>query len=220
MIANDANLRKQMVAIILKKGIRDPSTLASMMIVPRHVFVSPELKDFAYEDRPLPIGEGQVITQPSLVARMVEAAHVNSSSIVLEIGTGSGYAAAVLSRIAKEVYTIERFSAFAERAKDRFLKLGYDNIVTKWGDGSVGWGEKSPFDAIVVSAGAPIIPQSYIDQLKPNGRLVIPIGGYSNQELVCLHKKEDGTYFQETIEDVRFVPLIGKEGWPNASTHR
>lgn len=214
MAVNEAALRKQMVAIIAKKGIRDKSTLESMMSVPRHLFVPPEIQCYAYEDRPLPIGEKQVISQPSLVARMAEAAKINSSSIVLEIGTGSGYAAAVLSRMAKEVYTIERFAEFVEKAGERFLKLGYDNIWTKWGDGTLGWFEKAPFDAIVVSAGAPSIPQCYIDQLKPGGRLIIPIGEYSSQRLVYVHKRVDGSCFQEIIEDVCFVPLVGKNGWP------
>jgi protein-L-isoaspartate(D-aspartate) O-methyltransferase len=207
-------LRKQMVKTIEREGIHDKLVLDSMAIVPRHLFVSPEQRGAAYENRPLPIGSGQVISQPSLVARMVEAARVNSSSIVLEIGMGSGYAAAILSRIAKKVYTVERIATFVESAKGRFLELGYDNIEAKCDDGSLGWVEKAPFDAIIVSAGAPSIPQCYVDQLKVGGHLVIPVGGRIDQDLVCLHKKEDGSCSQEMIEYVRFVPLIGQEGWP------
>jgi protein-L-isoaspartate(D-aspartate) O-methyltransferase len=206
-------LRQQMVKVIERSGIRDQNVLKSMSIVPRHIFVDEERQIDAYKNYPLPIGEGQVITQPSLVARMVEAAHIDQSSIVLEIGTGSGYAAAVLSRIAQKVYTIERISSFVEVAKKRFLKLGYNNILVKTGDGSLGWPEKAPFDAMIISAGAPSIPKCYINQLKVGGRLVIPVGGQVNQDLVCLHKRADGTCFEEIIDYVRFVPLIGQEGW-------
>jgi protein-L-isoaspartate(D-aspartate) O-methyltransferase len=214
MDANFSKDRERMVQEqIIRRRISDPATLASMRQVPRDVFVPSTLRQYAYDDGPLPIGEGQTISQPYIVALMTQAAELNASSIVLEIGTGSGYAAAILSRIAKEVYTIERIRSLAEVAQHRFLELDYKNVHVKVGDGSLGWPEKGPFDAIIVTAGAPVVPASFLSQLKVGGRVIIPVGNTFTQELLRLRKTEQNTYLQEILELVRFVPLIGKQGW-------
>lgn len=207
-------LRQKMVELqIQRRGVKDPLTLKSMLQVPRHLFVPHFLVGEAYEDGPLPIGEGQTISQPYIVALMTEAAEVKQDAIVLEIGTGSGYAAAILSRIASKVYTVERIESLGETAKKRFNELGYDNIEVKIGDGTLGWPEKGPFDVIVVTAGAPIVPSSLVSQLKDQGRLIIPVGDSISQSLLRIRKMPGGKTTQEILEAVRFVPLIGKEGW-------
>lgn len=207
-------LRERMVdEQLVPRGIRDPSTLASMREVPRHLFVPDEMHFAAYDDSPMPIGSGQTISQPYIVALMTEAAEIGSLSEVLEIGTGSGYAAAVLSRMAKQVYTVERIGQLAAQAKLCFSELNYDNIQVKIGDGSLGWLEHSPYDAILVTAGAPVAPKSLLHQLKPSGRLIIPVGEASHQRLVRYRKISDEEFEEETLELVRFVPLIGEEGW-------
>lgn len=206
--------RKRMVELqIIPRGITDSATINSMLTVPRHLFVSEHLRDFAYDDTPLKIGFRQVISQPYLVGLMTNAAELGQDSTVLEIGTGSGYAAAVLSQIAREVYTIERIPELAEGAQKVIQELGYKNVHIKIGDGSVGWPEMGPFDAIISTAGTSAIPESFYDQLKPSGRVVIPIGNYHDQYLYCYRKLSDGKYSREFLEYVRFVPLIGKEGW-------
>ncbi len=206
--------RKNMVEMqIRRRGIIDPATLQAMQEVPRHLFVPENLRPYAYDDGPLPVGSGQTISQPYIVALMTQAAEIAPGSIFLEIGTGSGYAAAIASRLAKEVYTIERIPALTEQAQVIINQLNYDNIYFKIGDGTLGWPEKGPFDAIVVTAGAPVIPESFLPQLKVGGRVIIPVGDAISQQLWRLRKLPDNTYFREMLEFVRFVPLIGKEGW-------
>jgi len=198
---------------LMARGIENRAVLESMLEVPRHFFVPPHLQDFAYLDGPLDIGEGQTISQPFIVAYMIELANPTPEGKFLEIGTGSGYAAAVLSRIVKEVYTVERIPSLAKQAVDRFKKLGYSNIRVRVGDGTLGWPEEAPFHGIIVSAGAPGVPQALCDQLCPGGRLVVPAGGKFQQDLLVVHRLADGSFLKENMGPVCFVPLIGKEGW-------
>jgi len=206
--------RKRMVeSQLITRGLRNKAVLQSMMAVPRHCFVPPHLQDHAYDDGPLPIGEGQTISQPYIVALMADALELDPGDRALDIGTGSGYAAAVLSRMVSEVYTVERYSRLAEEAVKRFRILGYDNIKVMVGDGTKGWPEEAPFDGIQVTAGAPEVPQTLFEQLRPGGRLVIPVGGMGFQELLCIEKNPDGIITRENLCAVRFVPLVGAEGW-------
>lgn len=199
---------------IAARGVNDARVLEAMRQVPREAFVASGFEEFAYEDSPLPIAEGQTISQPYIVALMIEAAEVKAGDRVLEIGTGSGYAAAVLSRIAGEVYTVERHGALAETAKRRFARLGYRNIEVRTGDGTLGWPEAAPFDAIIVTAGGPEIPESLRNQLKIGGRLVIPIGSLTHeQRLVKVVRDGEHAFHEEDLGPVRFVPLIGEHGW-------
>lgn len=195
------------------RGIKDKMTLKAMETVPRHRFVPKNLQDQAYDDCPLPIGKGQTISQPYIVALMTQCALTNADSKVLDIGTGSGYAASIFSRMVREVVTIERIASLAQEAKRRFQELSYDNILLVTGDGSLGSPEHSPFDAIVVGAGAPNVPESLLKQLSIGGCLIIPVGDASSQKLLRIRKNSDGTTTRENIEYVRFVPLIGEEGW-------
>lgn len=197
---------------IKARGVKNPLVLEALKNVPRHEFIPPALLEAAYEDTPLPISHGQTISQPYIVAVMVEAAEIKPGDAVLEIGTGSGYAAAVVAEIAKQVYTVERIEPLATDAIGRFKNLGYNNIEVKIGDGTLGWQEKGPFDAIIVTAGAPVIPSSLTKQLNEGGRLIIPVGDAIMQHLLRIRKK-NGRLIQEILEAVRFVPLIGKEGW-------
>ena len=197
---------------IRSRGVTDPRVLNAMMEVPRHLFVSEALMDQAYGDYPLPIGDRQTISQPYIVAEMTQALDVDENARVLEIGTGSGYQAAVLSRIVYKVYTIERIRALYDRSRKVFDKLNYHNIVTKYSDGTLGWKDESPFDAIIVTAGAPKIPDALIDQLSEGGKLIIPVGDHFSQDLVCLHKTQNG-HRQTKLGGCRFVKLIGKDGW-------
>jgi protein-L-isoaspartate(D-aspartate) O-methyltransferase len=208
-------LRHELVDQKIKRrgGIKDPATLAAMRTVPRHEFVPPQIQAMAYLDSPLPIGEGQTISQPYIVALMTQLAELEPDSIVLDIGTGSGYAAAILSRIAQKIYTIERLPMLTENAQTIFKKLGYSNIECKVGDGTIGWKEKGPFDAIIVTAGAPVIPETLLMQLKIGGRLIIPVGDAFSQELFRIRNLGEDKHSREIIEAVRFVPLIGEEGW-------
>lgn len=209
-----ASLRTKMVEEQIKRrGIRDLATLNAMLEVPRHLFVPHHMEQYAYEDGPLLIGHGQTISQPYIVALMTEAAELKPDSVVLEIGTGSGYAAAVLSKISKEVYTVERIPELSEQAEKVIHQLGYSNIHFKVGDGTLGWKEKGPFDAILVTAGAPVVPESFLEQLKVGGRVIIPVGDSISQQLLRLRKNEKNTYDRELLELVRFVPLIGEQGW-------
>ncbi|HEY6838776.1 MAG TPA: protein-L-isoaspartate(D-aspartate) O-methyltransferase [Geobacteraceae bacterium] len=199
---------------LMARGIRDPAVIAAMREVPREDFIAPELREHAYDDTPLPIGAGQTISQPFIVAYMIEALELSPKDRALEIGTGSGYAAAVLSRVAAEVYTVERLANLAREAEARLQSLGYTNIHVLEGDGTVGWAEKAPFDAIVVTAGAPDVPEPLLDQLAVDGRLVIPVGSsYFYQELVRVRRVGTTEYRREYLTDVRFVPLIGAKGW-------
>ena len=195
------------------RGIRNEAVLDGMLAVPRHLFVPESLSDYAYSDGPLAIGDGQTISQPYIVACMIEALAPGKDDVVLEIGTGSGYAAAVLSRLAARVYTVERLASHAKQAEKLLKKLKYENIEVITGDGTKGLPGKAPFDGIIVSAGAPVIPESLLDQLKPGGRLVIPLGTMNTQELLLLTKDMNGDVRERNLGSVRFVPLIGDEGW-------
>jgi protein-L-isoaspartate(D-aspartate) O-methyltransferase len=208
--------RERMVATQIEaRGIADPLVLEAMRAVPRERFVPAALARFAYEDRPLPIGEGQTISQPYIVAVMTRAAGLKLGARVLEIGTGSGYGAAVLSRIAAEVYTVERVGALAEEARERLARLGYANVHVLEGDGTLGWAEHAPYDAIVVTAGGPRVPQALLSQLAAGGgRLIMPVGpGAGHQRLVRVTRTDAQEYQYEDLEEVAFVPLIGAEGW-------
>lgn len=208
------SLRKEMVELSIKKrGIVNQNLLKALEIVPRHEFIPKELQQFAYYDSPLPIEEHQTISQPYIVALMIQYSNCSSTSKVLEIGTGSGYSTAVLSHVVKEVYTIERIPTLAETAKKKLDEFGYKNIFFKIGDGSLGWKEFSPFDSIIVTASSPIKPLRLIDQLKVNGSLVVPVGSKGIQQLMKYTKISEDETKEETFDFVRFVPLIGEEGW-------
>lgn len=210
-----ALLRKEMVERnIAARGVRDELVLEAMGKVPRELFLPENLREFAYEDSALPIAGEQTISQPYIVAFMVEALMLKGGEKVLEIGAGSGYAAAVLSEIAADVYTVERLGQLADKAAATLAELGYDNVHVLHGDGTRGWPERAPYDAIVVAAGGPQVPESLKEQLKIGGRLVIPIGAdQRSQELVRVVRVSKNKYRSEDIADVRFVPLIGEEGW-------
>lgn len=194
-------------------GIKDEAVLHAMRTVPREAFVSEELREFAYRNAPLPIGLGQTISQPLIVALMAEALELSPLDRVLEIGTGAGYAAAVLSRIAKKIVTIERHRELAETADVRLKHLGYDNIRVICADGTQGCLEEAPFDAISVAAGGPSIPPALLEQLHIGGRLVIPVGEKESQRLVCAIRRGNEQFEYEELGAVRFVPLIGEAGW-------
>ena len=210
-----AYARDRMVDVqIARRGVRDRRVLDAMRCVPREAFTSPGFEECAYEDGPLPIGEGQTISQPYIVALMIEAAEVKPADRVLEVGAGSGYAAAVMSRIARRVHAIERHSSLGEIAGQRFKKLGYDNVELRVGDGTRGWPEAAPFDAILVAAGGPEAPQALKEQLAIGGRLVIPVGAEAGgQQLLKIVRKSETAYEEENLGAVRFVPLIGEQGW-------
>ena len=210
-----SSLRKQMVERhIAARGVRDELVLDAMRKVPRELFLPDNLREFAYEDAPLPIAGEQTISQPYIVAFMAEALMLSGDEKVLEIGAGSGYAAAVLSEIAADVYTVERLGPLAEHAATLLAELSYDNVHVLHGDGTKGWPEHAPYDAIVVAAGGPQVPDALKRQLKIGGRLVIPIGvDQRSQELVRVIRVSKDEYRSEDIADVRFVPLIGEEGW-------
>jgi protein-L-isoaspartate(D-aspartate) O-methyltransferase len=204
-----ARAREEMVASqIAARGVRDPRTLAALREVPRHLFVPGESRAQAYADHPIPIGHGQTISQPYIVAFMTEAAGLRGGEIVLEVGTGSGYQAAVLARIAARVYTIEIVAPLAEASAALLKSLGYTNVSVRAGDGYLGWPEAAPFDAILVTAAAPRIPEPLKQQLKDGGRLVLPVGD-EWQELVVVTRR--GERFEERrVLPVRFVPMTGK----------
>lgn len=210
-----ASLRAQMVERnIAARGVRDELVLEAMRKVPRELFLPKNLREFAYEDSPLPIAGEQTISQPYIVAFMAEALMLKGGEKILEIGAGSGYAAAVLSEIAANVYTVERLGQLADKAAATLADLGYDNVHVLHGDGTRGWAEHAPYDAIVVAAGGPQVPESLKEQLKVGGRLVIPVGAdQRSQELVRVTRVSAKDYRSEDIADVRFVPLIGEEGW-------
>lgn len=194
------------------RGIRDERVLAAMRSVPRHLFVGEALEDQAYGDFPLPIGDGQTISQPYIVAEMTQALRVGETDRVLEIGTGSGYQAAILARIVYRVYTIERIHSLYIKTRRLFDTLKYHNIVTLFADGTSGWKEQSPFDAIIVTAGSPAIPQPLIEQLAPGGRMVIPVGDQHIQELIRVVKDAQGIH-QISLGGCRFVKLVGEHAW-------
>ena len=191
------------------RGIHDEAVLEALRLVPRHEFVPAVVRSAAYADRPLPIGLGQTISQPYIVAAMTAAAQISQKSRVLEIGTGSGYQAAVASRIAEEVFTIEILPELASRARETLRNLGYNNVRTKVGDGAIGWADESPFDAILVTAAAPEVPPALVAQLAPGGRMVIPVGPSPGvQNLRVIHRGDDGEITTEQRFPVRFVPLL------------
>ena len=197
---------------IISRGIKDPKLIAAMKKIPRHLFVEEALQNQAYSDHPLPIGEKQTISQPYMVALMTEALLLTGKEKVLEIGTGSGYQTAILAELSEKVFSIERIRSLAIRARKLLYELGYFNVEIKFSDGTFGWMEESPFDAIIVTAGSPDIPQPLIDQLAIGGRLVIPVGDAFVQDLVRVTKTEEGIK-KEDLGGCRFVKLIGKYGW-------
>ncbi len=210
-----ASAREAMVAEqIAARGIRDPLVLAAMRKVPREDFVPEPYRANAYDDSALPIGSGQTISQPYIVALMIEAMGLGGGERVLEVGSGSGYAAAVLAEIASEVIGIERQPALAKRAKETLARLGYDTVTVIEGDGSLGYAPGAPYDAILVSAAAPGVPPALIEQLRPGGRLVVPVGRVrAHQTVRRIEKAADGGLVEEEITGVRFVPLVGEQGW-------
>ena len=206
--------RRRMVdAQLIRRGITDPLVIEAMLRVPRHIFVEEAMAAQAYSDTSLPIGEKQTISQPYMVALMTELLQLTSRERVLEIGTGSGYQAAILATLTDRVYTIERMRPLALRARKALDSLGLLNVNLKIGDGSDGWESEAPFDAIIVTAGAPEVPQRLFEQLRPGGRLVIPVGSQAEQALIRVTKGGDGTGVQEEFAVCRFVKLIGKHGW-------
>jgi protein-L-isoaspartate(D-aspartate) O-methyltransferase len=223
MVLTDRALeRERMVERQLRaRGVQDERVLDAFREVPRELFVEPGLERSAYSDAPLPIGESQTISQPYVVALMVEALEIRPSDRVLEVGAGSGYAAAILSRIAAEVYAIERHPSLAREARERIERLGYGNVEIRAGDGTLGWPGAAPFEAILVSAGGPDVPPALLEQLAPGGRIVIPVGTTGEQELIRITKSGDRRLRKQNLGPVMFVPLIGHEsGGPAGRSSR
>lgn len=213
MKEQDAILRELMVEEqLIPRGIVDQKVLAAMRKIPRHVFVPTVSLENAYGDYPLPVGEGQTISQPYMVALMTQCLELAGGEKVLEIGTGSGYQAAILAEIAKEIYSMERFEFLAQNARSLLDSLDYKNIKIKVGDGTEGWSEFAPYDGIIVTAGSPSIPEPLVEQLAEGGRLVIPVGGAFGQELILVRKTNE-EISEEYICGCTFVPLVGKYGW-------
>lgn len=208
--------RKRMVETqIARRGVRDEKILAAMRSIPREAFVAAQLEKSAYQDRPLPIGEGQTISQPYIVAAMIHAAQLLPDDRVLDVGAGSGYAAAVMSKLARRVFAVERLEALTEAASERCRALGYDNVAFKTADGSLGWPDEAPFDAIVVAAGVPEPPEALKRQLKIGGRLIVPVGQADEQRLIHIRRTGEDEFQEDDLGGVRFVPLIGAQGWPD-----
>lgn len=195
------------------RGIRDPRLLEAMRALPRHLFVPAESAAVAYADQPLPIGEGQTISQPFMVAAMTDALELTGAERVLEIGAGSGYQAAILSRLAREVHTVENHATLARMAEERLAQLGFGGVNVHVADGTLGWPAAAPYDAILVSAAAPAVPPPLLEQLVPGGRLVIPVGDGQQQELWRI-RKGARELAPEVLHYCRFVPLVGRHGWP------
>lgn len=198
---------------VVRRGVTDSLVIAAMMRVPRHLFVEDALRSQAYSDYPLPIGEKQTISQPYMVAFMTEALCLRGGEKVLEVGTGSGYQAAILSQIVSRVYTVERLAGLARRARRVLDEIGCRNVNIKLTDGTFGWEEEAPFDCIIVTAGSPEIPHHYLEQLSIGGRLVIPVGSRGSQILKRVVRTGLDKFSEEDLLDCRFVPLIGKCGW-------
>ncbi len=207
-IARERMVESQIVA----RGIKDRRVIEAMKKVPRHLFVDEALWDQAYSDFPLPIGSGQTISQPYIVARMTEELGLKGNEKVLEIGTGSGYQTAILAQLAKQVFSVERIPSLLQRARKVLDSLGYHNVMIKLDDGTWGWQEHAPYDAILVTAGSPVIPTPLLDQLKDPGVMVVPVGDEYSQTLTKIIKK-DGKVETKYLEGVRFVKLIGDHGW-------
>ena len=210
--------RHEMVRLqIAGRGVHDPCVLEAMRTVPRHRFVPAHLQGAAYRDSPLPIGQGQTISQPYIVAYMTALLELTGKERVLEIGTGSGYQTAVLSQLAHQVYSIERLAPLAVEAQNLFAALGYENVHTRVGDGTLGWPEEAPYEAILVTAAAPHVPEPLQEQLAEGGRLVAPIGPRWTQRLVRV-RRAGGTFHTEDLIGVAFVPLLGNHGWQDRGT--
>ena len=195
------------------RGIRNPSVLDAMLHVPRHEFVPASLIKAAYDDRPLPLGDAETISQPYMVAAMTEAARVEAGDKALEVGTGSGYQAAILAYLGARVYSVERNPALAEAARERLARLGYDGVDVMVGDGSEGYPPAAPYDIIIVTAAAPNVPPNLLEQLAEEGRLLIPVGDLRRQDLL-LSVKQAGDVRTQILDPCQFVPLVGKAGWP------
>ncbi len=214
MKRTDERRRRMVEQQLIARGIRNSAVLAAMGQVPREAFVPPDMAQYAYADSALPIEEAQTISQPYIVAVMIEALELAPDDRVLEVGAGSGYAAAVLGRIADKVYTIERHQSLARAAQERLERLGYHNVHVRHGDGTQGWPEHAPYDGIVVAAGGPEVPEPLRQQLAVGGRLVIPVGPTRTlQELVRIRRLSQHEYRRESLDGVRFVPLVGESGW-------
>lgn len=213
---DDDRLRERMVAQqIVARGVRSERVLAALRKVRREEYVPEDLRQYAYEDRPLPIGAGQTISQPYIVAFMLEALRLCGQERVLEIGSGSGYAAALLAECAAQVFTVERHAELASAARARLERGGYGNVQVRVADGTLGWPEAAPFDAIVIAASGPRVPQGLLRQLAPGGRLLMPVGSSTqDQQLVRVMRAAAESFVEEALSDVRFVPLVGAQGWP------
>jgi protein-L-isoaspartate(D-aspartate) O-methyltransferase len=215
--AEFAEQRRAMVESQLRgRGIKDSRVLEAMQAVPRHLFVPPAVAAAAYADEPLAIGEGQTISQPYIVAAMTEALELTGSERVLEVGAGSGYQAAILSPLAREVIAVEARPMLARTARERLSQLGYSNVRVEIGDGTLGWPPGAPYDGILVAAAAPMVPPPLIEQLADGGRLVIPLGSAEHQELFRV-RKQAGRIVQQALFACRFVPLVGRYAWPDVS---
>lgn len=204
--------RKNLVDELRSKGIKDERVLDAFNQVPRHIFVDTALEERAYKDSALPIGMGQTISQPYTVARQTELLEVFPGEKVLEIGTGSGYQAAILCELGAKVYSVERHKKLYKKARGTLRELGY-SVELKLGDGSLGWSAYAPYDAIVVTAGAPVVPEDLVNQLNVNGRLVVPVGDEKKQEMVRVLKVRENEFEQERYRNFKFVPLVGEKGW-------
>lgn len=213
MVNFDISRKRMVQEQVVSRGITNPRLIETLLKIPRHLFVQEAMAAQAYSDGPLPIGEKQTISQPYMVALMTDLLELTSNDHVLEIGTGSGYQTAILASLVRRVWTIERIRPLAMQARKVLDSLHLLNVNIKVGDGTLGWSEEGPFDAILVTAGAPAIPETLAKQLAPGGRLVIPVGDESNQTLLRIRKAADGTLSQETGIGCRFVPLIGQQGW-------
>lgn len=200
---------------IVRRNITDPAVLDALLKTPRHLFVDEGLRPHAYADASLPIGEKQTISQPFMVAAMTVALGLKGGERILEIGTGSGYQTAVLAHLVSRVYTIERISSLASRARRVFDQLRLTNINLKVGDGTVGWRDQAPFDGIIVTAGGPDVPKEFLEQLAIGAPLIVPVGPLDQQKLLRLVRTEEDNYTREELMDCRFVPLIGEKGWLN-----
>jgi len=212
-MVNFKKARERMVETqIAARGVHDEGVLEAMRRVPRHLFVDEALREQAYSDHPLPIAENQTISQPYIVALMTESLELNGAEKVLELGTGSGYQSAILAELADRVFSVERYPELAYRANAILQKLGYQNIIVRVGDGSLGWPDDAPFDGIIVTAGTPKIPQPLIDQLNIGGRLVVPVGDRFGQDLILVRRAAEGIK-KTNLGGVRFVNLVGKLGW-------
>jgi protein-L-isoaspartate(D-aspartate) O-methyltransferase len=207
--------RRMVEQQIMARGIDDQRVVKAMMTIPRHLFVDAGLQGHAYSDSSLPIGEKQTISQPFMVASMTAALELQGHERILEIGTGSGYQTAILATLVKRVYSIERISTLASRARKVLDQLSLSNINIKLGDGTLGWKEQAPFDGILVAAGSPDIPSEYLNQLAVGGKLVLPVGDREQQILIRVTRQSDGSFRHEQMMGCRFVPLIGEQGWKN-----